>query len=93
MAEEKKRMGRHTFSMEERERLRIGGVLEVLSFDEEGIMMETTCGLLMLKGTGLHIGKLDLEAGDVVIDGNIDSLVYSDGSPLERYSILSRLFR
>ncbi len=93
MAEEKKRMGRHTFSMEERERLRIGGVLEVLSFDEEGIMMETTCGLLMLKGTGLHIGKLDLEAGDVVIDGNIDSLVYSDGSPLERHSILSRLFR
>ena len=93
MAEEKKRMGRHTFSMEERERLRIGGVLEVLSFDEEGIMMETTCGLLMLKGTGLHIGKLDLEAGDVVIDGNIDSLAYSDGSPLERHSILSRLFR
>lgn len=93
MAEEKKRTGRHTLHMEEREQLRIGGVLEVLSFDEEGIMMETTCGLLMLKGTGLHIGKLDLEAGDVAIDGTIDSLVYSDGSPLERHSILSRLFR
>lgn len=93
MAEEKKRTGRHTLHMEEREQLRIGGVLEVLSFDEEGIMMETTCGLLMLKGAGLHIGKLDLEAGDVAIDGTIDSLVYSDGSPLERHSILSRLFR
>ena len=55
--------GRHTLNMEERERVRIGGVMEVLSFDEDGIMMETTCGLLLLKGAGMHIGKLDLEAG------------------------------
>ena len=51
MAEEKKK-GRHTLNMEERERVRIGGVMEVLSFDEDGIMMETTCGLLLLKGAG-----------------------------------------
>ena len=37
MAEEKKK-GRHTLNMEERERVRIGGVMEVLSFDEDGIM-------------------------------------------------------
>lgn len=79
MAEEKKK-GRHTLNMEERERVRIGGVMEVLSFDEDGIMMETTCGLLLLKGAGMHIGKLDLEAGDVVVDGSIDSMTYSDGT-------------
>ena len=39
MAEEKKK-GRHTLNMEERERVRIGGVMEVLSFDEDGIMMD-----------------------------------------------------
>ena len=54
MAEEKKK-GRHTLNMEERERVRIGGVMEVLSFDEDGIMMETTCGLLLLKGAGMQI--------------------------------------
>ena len=91
MAEEKK--GRHTLNMEERERVRIGGVMEVLSFDEDGIMMETTCGLLLLKGTGMHIGKLDLEAGDVVVDGSIDSMTYSDGTLAEKHSILGRLFR
>ena len=93
MAEEKKRTGRHTLNMEEREKVRIGGVLEVLSFDEEGIMMETTCGLLMLKGAGMHIGKLDLDAGDVIVDGSIDSMTYSDGSLAEKHSILGKLFR
>ena len=65
MAEEKKRGGHHTLMMEEREKLQIGGVLEVISFDEEGVMMETTCGLLVLKGAELHIGKLDVEEGEV----------------------------
>lgn len=93
MAEEKKRTGRHTLNMEEREKVRIGGVLEVLSFDEEGIMMETTCGLLMLRGAGMHIGKLDLDAGDVIVDGSINSITYSDGTLTEKHSILGKLFR
>ena len=93
MAEERRKSGRHTVNMEEREKAKIGGVLEVLSFDEEGIMMETTCGLLLLKGTGLHIGKLDLESGDVTVDGSIDSITYSDGSFTEKHSLLGKLFR
>ena len=93
MAEEKKRTGKHTLSMEEREHIRIGGVLEVSSFDEEGVMMETTCGLLLLKGLGLHIGKLDLDAGEVTVNGTIDSITYSDGSFSEKSSFFGKLFR
>ena len=93
MAEEKRKNGRHTLSMDEREKVQIGGVLEVLSFDEDGVMMETACGLLMLKGSGIHIGKLDLESGDVTVDGAIDSITYSDGSFTEKHSILGKLFR
>lgn len=93
MAEEKRKSGRHTLHMEEREKVHIGGVTEVLSFDEEGVMMETTCGLLLLKGMGLHIGKLDLDSGDVTVDGSIDSITYSDGGFTEKHSILGKLFR
>ena len=93
MAEEKRKTGRHTLHLEEREKARIGGVLEVLSFDEEGVMMETTCGLLLLKGNGLHMGKLDLDTGDVTVDGAIDSVTYSDGSFSEKHSFLGKLFR
>ena len=93
MAEEKRKTARHTLNLEEREKIRIGGVLEVLSFDEEGVMMETACGLLILKGSGMHIGKLDLDSGDVTVDGVIDSITYSDGGFAEKHSILGRLFR
>ena len=93
MAEEKRKNGRHTIQMEERERLSVGGVLEVMSFDEEGIVMETGCGMLLIRGSGLHIGRLDLESGDVTVDGNIDYISYSDSSFSEKHSILSRLFR
>lgn len=95
MAEEKKRSGHHTLMMEEREKLQIGGVLEVLSFDEEGVMMETTCGLLVLKGAELHIGKLDLEEGEVTVNGTIDSIDYSDGSAAggRTHPLLGKLFR
>lgn len=95
MAEEKKRTGRHTLMMEEREKLQIGGVLDVLSFDEEGVMMETTCGLLVLKGAELHIGKLDLEEGEVTVNGTVDSIDYSDGSASggRTHPLLGKLFR
>lgn len=95
MAEEKKRSGRHTLTMEEREKMQIGGVLEVLSFDEEGVMMETTCGLLVLKGAELHIGRLDLEEGEVTVNGTIDSIDYSDGSASggRAHPLLGKLFR
>ena len=93
MAEEKRNSGKHTIQMEEREKIRIGGVLEALSFDEEGIMMETTCGLLLLKGQGLHVGRLDLEAGEVTVDGMIQSITYSDGTFTEKHSLFGKLFR
>ena len=93
MAEEKQKISRHVLHLEEREKARIGGVLEVLSFDEEGMMMETTCGVLLLKGNGLHMGKLDLDTGDVTVDGSIDSITYSDGSFSEKPSFLGKLFR
>lgn len=93
MAEEKRKDGRHILHMEERERLSVGGVLEVVSFDEDGVMMETSCGLLLLKGQGLHVGRLDLEAGEVSVDGLIESITYSDGTFAEKHSIFGKLFR
>ncbi|MDD4844217.1 MAG: sporulation protein YabP [Anaerotignum sp.] len=92
MADERKR-SKHTVSMEERERIRMGGILEVVSFDEEGVMLETECGLMMIKGTGLHMGKLDLDAGEIMIEGLFDSITYSDGSLSEKHSFLGKLFR
>lgn len=92
MADEKKR-SRHSITLDEREKIRMSGVLEVLSFDEESVVLETECGMLLLKGTALHMGKLDLDAGEVTVAGMFDSISYADGGMTDKHSFFGRLFR
>ena len=56
----------------------VTGVLDVLSFDLNEILQETEQGLLMVKGTDLHVNRLSVEKGEVDLAGNIDSIAYSD---------------
>ena len=71
------------------------GESDVLSFDENEIILETDQGMLMMKGKELHVSRLMLDKGEVDIDGRIDSVTYSEqGSRTERTeSLLGRLFK
>lgn len=69
--------GPHSLVLEERRRLNVSGVSEVLSFDEEQVVMDTSLGLLTVEGEGLHVEKLTLDAGELTLEGSIQSLSYS----------------
>lgn len=64
-------------AMEERSKLTVTGVEEVLSFDAERIVMRTVLGELAVTGSELHIGKLSLDTGELNVEGHIDDLSYS----------------
>ena len=87
-------IGKHRFSMEQRRECKITGVVDVHSFDENNILMETVDGLLAIKGEGLHVGRLNLEKGEADVDGTVNSLVYSDKNTLAKKGegLLRRLF-
>ena len=72
---------RHHLELEGRERLLVTGVEEVERFDEEEIVMNTTAGVLVVGGTQLHIGKLNLDGGELHVDGAIHTLLYEDRGP------------
>ena len=55
--------------LENREKLSISGVLDVLSFDDQIVILETQLGLLTVKGENLRINKLSLDTEEVIIDG------------------------
>ena len=57
--------------------------------------MDTDKGLLTIKGKDLCVSRLTLDKGEVDVDGQADSLVYSSNVSLRRSgeSLLSRLFR
>ncbi|MPW24932.1 sporulation protein YabP [Alkalibaculum sp. M08DMB] len=78
-----------------REELRLTGVKDVHSFNEEAVILETDLGLLTIGGEDLHIVKLNLEEGELEVKGLINSFVYNDESKLfsKGEGIFSKLFK
>ena len=64
--------------LENREKLSISGVLDVLSFDDQVVMVETELGLLTIKGENLKINKLSIDTSEVIVEGDISGLNYSE---------------
>lgn len=64
--------------LSDRKSLEISGVTDVMSFDESGAVLQTTNGILAIDGEGLHVTKLDINNGNVRIDGKINGLFFSD---------------
>ncbi|NLG05742.1 MAG: sporulation protein YabP [Clostridia bacterium] len=85
----------HKISISNRRTCNISGVSDVLSFDVKEVILETEMGMLMMKGTQLHVNRLTLEKGEIDIEGSIDSITYSEAvsGGKQNESILSKLFR
>lgn len=66
--------------LENRQKLSISGVNDVLSFDDQVVMVETELGLLTVKGENLKINKLSIDTSEVIVEGDIGYLAYSDNS-------------
>ena len=64
--------------LENREKLSISGVLDVLSFDDQIVILETELGLLTVKGENLKINKLSIDTEEVIVEGDIFYLGYSE---------------
>ncbi len=80
----------HSMSMENREKLSLSGVEDVSGFDENLVVLRTSLGDLTIRGEALHIGRIDLESGNLELSGKIQELSYDERLP--RQSLWSRLF-
>lgn len=81
--------------LENRQKLSISGVLDVLSFDDQVVILETELGLLTVKGENLRINKLSIDTSEVIVEGDISSLTYSDNKNAEKNkgSLISKIFK
>ena len=75
MAEEQLRLP-HKLTLNERKGLAMTGVTEVMSFDEESVVLETALGTLTVHGQGLQLKNLSLDGGQVAVEGSVTALVY-----------------
>ena len=93
MGEEKnKELINQNVIMENRKSLTVTGVKDVDSFDEQTVVAFTNLGELTIRGEELHITSLNLDVGEISMQGNISSLSYSDTEP-RAGGILSRIFK
>ncbi len=80
----------HKLTLSEREALTLSGATEVVSFDENAVVVKTGLGQLTIHGKGLQLKNLSLEGGQVAVDGHIAALIYEDPKPA---GTLRRLFK
>lgn len=87
--------GSHKLIVNNRKSSSLSGVTDVIAFDMNEVLLETELGMLMIKGKDLHVSRLNLEKGEVDIEGTIDSLTYSEVSDYSKKgeSLFGRLFR
>ena len=80
--------------LENRSKLTISGVLDVFSFDDQVVILETELGLLTVKGEGIRINKLSHDTSEVIVEGNICSTNYSDKElDKKNTSFLGKIFK
>lgn len=79
----------HKLTLDERKKLTMTGVTEVVSFEENAVMLRTALGTLIVHGRELQLKNLSLDGGQVAVEGRISALIYEEP---KSGGWLSRLF-
>lgn len=79
--------------MENREKISVTGVIDIHSFDDELVLAQTDLGILTIKGDDLKMNKLNLENNELIIEGKIIAVAYSDINNTKKTGIMNKLFK
>lgn len=82
--------GNHGIILENRQKLSVSGVIDVIGFDEETVVLKTGLGDLTVKGNGLKVQSFAVETGSLLVEGNIAAIVYTESR--QKRGVASRLF-
>lgn len=84
----------HRILVDSRKKIEVSGVLDLLVFDETEIIMETSEGMLSIRGADLHMSSLNLDQGQVGLAGEISEIVYDEAAGSKgKTGFMSRFLR
>jgi sporulation protein YabP len=70
--------GSHQLSVIDRQKIQLTGVVHVESFDDDAVILETKLGGLVIKGHKLFVNQLDVQQGNLSIEGIVTNIQYYD---------------
>ena len=79
--------------IENRKKMTVSGVQDVISFDDESILLDTQLGSMVIKGCDFKINKLNVDSGELVIEGHIVNISYGDSVSKDSGFSFAKLFR
>lgn len=92
--DEHKIINNNEISLSNRNKLFISGVTKIDNFDNNEFVMNTTMGILIIRGDSLELIKLDTVQGNISIKGNVDSIEYKNSMKQKNnQGIINRLFK
>ena len=89
MAQEQIRLP-HRLTLDQRRQLTVTGVSEVISFDENAVVLTTEMGTLLVTGSQLQLRNLSTDGGQVAVEGTVTAMSYEE--PKSAGGWLHRLF-
>ena len=82
----------HSIHIDNRLRISVTGVVDVESFNEQEVLLITEAGPLNIVGSNMHLSKLNLEDGQICIEGELLALDY-EPPEAERRGLFGKVFR
>lgn len=89
--EENVKVAPHKMTITDRKCGSFTGIVDVISFDMNEVLLETQLGLLHIKGKDLHVNRLNLDKGEVDVEGEVQSLIYEEIKQLKKPNKISTM--
>ena len=91
---EEKSFKEQNIVIQNREKTIVTGVEDILSFYDELVIMQTSLGMLTIKGQELKMNKLNLDNSELIIEGKTCAIAYSDAvDGNKKQGFMSKLFK
>ena len=90
--EQQKEKCQQVLGLTMRKHLDVNGVIDVIRFDDVSVVLQTVCGELTVEGNGLKMSVLDKDKGIVSLDGQVDSIYYSEETNETKKRLFGRIF-
>lgn len=79
----------HVITIDNRRDIKMTGIKDVLSFDEQTLLLDTVAGELTIKGEQLKVSGFTAETGVLTLSGTLFALAYTASS--KKRNMIGRL--
>jgi len=93
MEDKNKQFKEQNIVIQNREKAVVTGVDDILSFDDELVLAQTDLGILTIKGDDLKMNKLNLDNNELIVEGQIVAVAYSDVNQAKKSGFVSKIFK